>query len=453
MPIKRLFTEETERIMTKRLATFMILLSILIYPQLACSKVYIDITSPSARKVPLAIVELVALEEEGSKRDGFFEVKKEIEQTLEDDLEFSGFFELVDGSFHPEEPSLKGLHTQNIPFSMWRATGTELIVKGGLKVKEDVLVAEFRLFDVLDEVMIFGKRYVAGKGSARRLAHAFADDLVEKLTGKRGVFSTKLLFVSDATGRKQIYISDYDGKNVVRLTRNRSINISPRWLPDGKSFSYTSYMKGYPCVYQQVLRTGKLKTIACRNGINIGGGWSPDGRYLALTMKGKKSPELFLFDSKTGRLTQLTSNYAIDVSPSWSPDGRKLVYVSDMAGKPQIYVLDLVDKKPRRITFEGNYNTSPVWSPDGRSILYVRREDSRFNIWLMDIKTGIHRQLTFEGDNLEPSWSPDGRYIVYEHKDRRGRAYLYLMRRDGSGKRRLDPTKGNESAPSWSPFR
>ncbi len=431
----------------------LLLMAMALYPYRADSKVYIDITSPSARKVPLAVVELVALKGDGKMEPGFSTMKKEIEQTLMDDLEFSGFFELVDDSYHPEPPSLKGLHTGNIPFSIWRATGTELIVKGGIKVKEDVIVAEFRLFDALDEVMIFGKRYVAGRESIRRLAHAFADDLVKRLTGRGGVFTTKILFVSDATGTKQIYISDYDGKNAVRLTRNRSINLSPRWLPGGKSFSYTSYMKGYPCVYRQALRTGKLETIACRNGINIGGGWSPDGRYLALTMKGKKSPEIFLFDAETGKVYQLTSNYSIDVSPSWSPDGRKLVYVSDMAGKPQIYVLDLVNKKPQRITFEGRYNTSPVWSPDGRSILYVRREDTRFNIWLMDIRSGVHRQLTFEGDNLEPSWSPDGRYIVYEHKDQRGRTTLYLMRRDGSGKRRLDPTKGNEGAPSWSPFR
>lgn len=339
----------------------------------------------------------------------------------------------------------------SVDYAKWRSAGIEALIKGGIMLDGTKLTVEFRLYDTVREIQLIGKRYVADASSARAVAHKFSDDLYLKLTGLKGIFSTKILFVSDRTKNKEIYLADYDGFNLKQLTNNKSINLHPQLSHDGERILYTSYQKGYPCVYMQEVSTGKVSVISDRRGINVGGRWSPDDKLIALTVSGKKSPEIAVYNTITRDTKELTDNYSIDVSPSWSPDGKTLVYSSDTGGNPHLYVINSSSGSTSRLTFEGKFHSTPAYSPDGMYITYARMDYGNFNIWIMSVSSGESTQLTFAGNNTEPTWSPDGRYILFSRKTPEGGTSLYMIRKDGTGLKRLEMGEGNEMLPSWAP--
>lgn len=433
----------------RALITIALLVFVLATP--AQGKVYIDLAAPATKKVPIGVQEFKDLSAAPAKDKAEREkLKKELLDAVTTDLKFSGFFSVIDPKAHLENPS-SGITAAETDFKSWRAIGANALVKGGFIVDGDRLTVEVRFFDTASERQVLGKRLVGSVRNPRRIIHYFSDSLYEELTGSKGVFTTKMLFVSGAEGNKEIYISDYDGKNAMKLTRNRSINLSPQWSPDGKKVIYVSYKKGTPAMYLLDLTTGKDEQFSSRSGINIAGRFSPDGKKVALTLSGEKSPELSIMDVNTREYEKLTDNHGIDVSPAWSPDGSRMAYVSDSAGNPHIYVLDLLTKNTKRITFSGKYNSSPAWSPDGKLIAFARSDSGKFNIWTVRPDgTGLS-QLTFEGDNRNPSWSPDGRYIVYSSTVR-GAPSLRIMRSDGAEVMKLNTGIGGEKAPAWSPY-
>ncbi|MBI5599588.1 MAG: Tol-Pal system beta propeller repeat protein TolB [Deltaproteobacteria bacterium] len=443
----------TPLVRPRKAALFFLFMAAL-FPIAAEAKVYIDIDSPAGKRLPLAIAELVPLEGGVVADDTLkaFEVsRREIESALSGDIGFSGLFDVIGKDAYLEAPS-SGITPGATRFALWRTIGAEVLIKGAVKLRENMLTAEFRLFDTIRETQLFARRYVGRPADARAIAHRFADDMIETLTGRRGIFSTKLAFVSDATGSKEVYISDYDGRNPKRITSGGSINLSPQWSPDGKKLIYTSYLRGEPYLYIHDLTGRGVEPVSTRPGLNIAGRWSPDGKTIALTMNGRTSPDLFLLKLDSKRYVQLTDNRAIDVSPTWAPDSKRLAFVSDMAGNPHIYVLDSEGKNLKRLTFEGRYNSEPSWSPDGGMIAFARRDKNSFNIWVMREDGGGLKELTFDGDNKSPSWSPDGRYIVFSSVDGKGRNTLFIMPRDGSGMIKVDPGVGSETGPAWSPY-
>ncbi|HZX35396.1 MAG TPA: Tol-Pal system beta propeller repeat protein TolB [Thermodesulfobacteriota bacterium] len=417
--------------------------------------IYIDIDSPGGKKLPVAVIEPIAMEMtpaeiKAAGEKEFEALKTEIRNTVTVDMDFSGLAEVIEKAAYIEPP-VKDILAGGIDFALWRAIGAELLVKSGIKTTKDKLTAEFRAFDIIKESEIFAKRYVGRPDNAVAIAHRFSDDLMERLTGKKGVFSTKIAFVSDVAGSKEIYVSDYDGRNAKRVTGNSSINLSPRWSPDAGRIIYTSYKTGRPCVFESDLRTGAVSVISDRPGSNIAGDWSPDGRSIALTLTEAKSPELFVMSRDGKRTRRLTDNYSIDVSPTWSPDGTKIAYTSDAAGNPNIYVINSTGGDSRRLTYGGRYNSQPSWSPDGKLIAYSRQDDDGFHVYVTDESGGNAAKLTFDGNDTSPSWSPDGRHIVFSRDDGH-RSRLFLIRRDGGGLRKIDPIPGNVTGPAWSPW-
>jgi TolB protein len=402
-------------------------------------KVYIDIDSPGARVIPAAVAEFTPL-------DGTVgaEARNELYSALTGDLEFAGIFSVIEKEAHLEKPSL-----DKTDFGLWRAVGAELLVKGGAREDKGKLTAEFRLYDAVREKELFSKRYVGKPENPRALAHRFADDMLEKLTRRRGVFSTKLAFVSDRTGSKEIYISDYDGKNVEQLTNFRSITLTPRWSPDGKNILFTSFAKKEPHLYMIAVKGGAPKVVSAVSGLNIAGSFSPDGTRIALTLTGKKSPEIFILDMEKKTYTQITDNASIDVSSSWNPGGDRIAFASDASGKPQVYVIDFVRKTPVRITFEGEYNSQPVWSPDGKSIAFSGGDAANPLIWVA--RNGELLKLTQGGADVSPGWSPDGRHIVFS-REKAGRSKIYIVSAAGGALREIDAGPGNSTSPSWSPW-
>lgn len=417
----------------------------------AWSKVYIDLAAPSQKALPVAVAEFIDLSPSSAQNKAVREtIKKELYDAITTDLKFSGFFHVIDRKANLEDPSKAGLTEAGTDFKSWRAIGADALVKGGFLLEGEKLTVEVRFFDCVTGKLVVGKKFAGSYKNPRRIIHFFSDAVYEELTGKKGVFTSKVLFVSGSGGNKEIYVADYDGRNAAKLTRNRSINLAPQWSHDGKSVLYVSYKKGTPAMYSLDLSSGRDEVLSSRPGINIGGMYSPDGSKLALTLSSEKSPELYLLDLSTKEYRKLTDNNGIDVSPSWSPDASKLAYVSDTAGNPHIHVLDFSTGKSKRITFKGKYNSSPSWSPDGKYIAFARSDSGRFNIWTMRPDGEGLTQLTFDGDNRHPSWSPDGRYIVYSSSERGGS--LKIMRSDGASVMKLDTGIKGEKAPAWSPY-
>lgn len=422
------------------------------YP--ADAKVYIDIDAPAGRKLPIAIQEFIDIGTPPMDNVKLGPATAELTDALNGDLDFSGIFDVIEKDAYLEGPEEGGFSLKTINFRLWRVIGAEILIKGGVKIENEKLTVEVHIFDTVKESRLLAKRYVGKVKNPRLISHRFADDLMEKLTGKKGIFSTKLLFSSNTTGTKEIYMSDYDGRNQQRITLNRSINLSPKWSPDGKKILYTSYMEGGPRLYMQELATRKVLKVSGRPGINIGGRWSPDGTKVAVTLSVDRSPELYTLELATMKYTRVTKNRGIDVSPTWSPDGLKLIYVSDIAGNPHIYMINSDGGKPKRLTFKGKYHSSPAWSPDGTKIAFARLQDGAFNIWVMNPDGTGKAQLTFEGNNKSPSWSPDGRYVTFSSSGRKGsgESSLYIMRADGGGLRKITRGKSGEWSPDWSPY-
>ncbi len=435
--------------------TTIALLSVFTTLEVANAKVYIDIDSPAGVKLPIAIQEFKVIVDERRLDDSLDAIDSHaltnsVVDTLYGDLRFTGLFDIIDKAAYLEDPASSSLTLRGTDFSDWRTIGAELLIKGAVSISGKRVTVEFRLFDTVKETQLIGRRYVGRGTDPRAIAHAFADDLMLEITGTRGIFSTRLIFVSDRTGTKEIYASDYDGRNLRPLTNNGSINLAPSWSPDGERLLYTSYVDDHPILFIQELRSGKAVSVPTAADVNIGGRWSPNGRDIALSISTPKSPELFILDPETKKRTQVTNNYSIDVSPSWSPDGESIVFVSNRGGNPHIYMIKLTNGVTKRVTYTGKYNTDPAWSPDGRYVAYTSAEKGKFNIWIIGSDGKGARRLTEVGSNTTPSWSPDGRYIIFGSK-RDGEDGLYIMRSDGSALRKIN-TNGPASAPSWSPY-
>ncbi|MEE8573895.1 MAG: Tol-Pal system beta propeller repeat protein TolB [Thermodesulfobacteriota bacterium] len=410
--------------------------------------VYIDIDSPAGRRIPIAIPEFTINSVQGSSSRAAKRAKLDIMDALSGDLDFSGHFDVIEKTAYIEKSEPAG----GTNFSNWRLISAELLIKGSISVVGEDLTVEIRLFDVVKEKQLTGTRFMGKIQNPRIIAHRFADEIIKELTGALGIFSTRIMFIANRSDGKEIFMSDYDGRNLKQITHNGSINLSPQWSPDGRKVLYTSYKNGRPALYVRNISNSKERKVSDKPGINIAGRWGPRGDKIALTLSINKNPELYTLDLNTNIYTRLTRNGGIDTSPTWSPDGRRLAYVSDIAGNPHIYMINSTGGKPKRLTYEGKYNTTPSWSPNGKWITFSRLRNGKFSIWVMRPDGMSQKRLTYEGNNENPSWSPDSRYIIFSTTDRKFRTSLYMIRADGTGLRRVPSGLGTEKSPSWSPF-
>jgi TolB protein len=368
------------------------------------------------------------------------------------DLDLSGWFKVLDRAAYIEHPQKSGITLGAFDFKDWSAIGAEGLVKGGFTVQGEEVSVELRLFDVFQNKERVGKRYVGRVKDYRRIAHKFADEIINQFTGVPGIFNTRIAYVSTSGGRfKEIHVSHLDGSEKFQVTNNHTINLSPSWTPDGKSILYTSYKDRNSSLYLFELYSGKEIKLAPRNGRYLGGKLSPDGQFIAATMEMGGNSNLYLLDRSGKLVRRLTESRGIEVSPSWSPDSRQLVFVSDRGGSPQLFILDVASGKSRRLTYSGNYNTSPEWSPRGDMIAYTGRVGNRFAVFSIGVDGGEARKLTAESaDSEDPTWSPDGRFIAFS-SNRAGRYHLYIMQANGGNQRRLTGSGGDDTKPTWSP--
>ena len=406
---------------------------------------YIDISNPFLRKIPLAVPLF-------KNENGAGEAKRlsgTSADLLASSLEFTGYFKLLDREAFLFDPDKDGVLTPQINFANWTVIGAELLITGLFQEVNGNITMELRLFDTFKARRIIGKKYTGKKADLRRMVHRFCSEVIKYLTGHRGVFGSKIAFVSTGSGNKEIYTCGFDGYSPQQVTRNRSINLSPAWSSDGRHLAYTSYKKGKPDIFIINLAEMQEKSIN-KKGLNITPAWMPGKFELAATLSFSGDQEIYLLTGSGKVIKRLTNIRGIDLSPTWSPDGKKLAFVSNRSGSPQIYVQDLTSGRVRRLTYEGNYNTQPNWSPRGDKIAFSSVVDGRRNIVVMGLDGQDPLQLTHEaGDNEAPSWSPDGSLIAFS-SNREGPFRIYVMTAFGTDQRRLLVIKGEQTNPKWS---
>ena len=412
----------------------------------AAPKVYIDIDSPTFQKFPIAVVDFVPLEGGGDPN-----LSSWFSEELGRYLQITGYFSLIDKKAFLEDQSSPGITADRIRFDDWTAIGAEYVIKGGFRESGDILTTECRLFDAVKGEMLIGKKYTGKKSDRVAMVQRFLDEVLLSLTGERSLLDTKIAFVMKKGDKAEIYSIGFDGEELTPLTDERSMILSPRWAPDGKSIAFTSYRDGNPDLYLMKLLSREIHKIAGFKGLNLLGSWSSDGSRMLFTLSYVGNEEIYMIETATGRLKRLTNNFDIDVSPAWSPDGSKIAFVSNRSGSPQIYLMDIDGGNTRRLTYEGNYNTSPAWFPRGKKIAFVGSVDRRFQIFTISEDGTNLSQLTTGMDDCEsPTWSPDGRYLAFSMR-RGDRISICVMNANGSNIRVLYEGHHNGVFPSWSP--
>lgn len=337
-------------------------------------------------------------------------------------------------------------------FVIGRPGQSEVNITGSVTLRGAELNVECRVLGATVTQQYLAKSYRHDAADARRLAHRVADDIVEAVTGRKGIASTRIVLVGIAGQAKELFLCDADGGNLRQLTQDRSVVVRPRWGPKGEKITYTSYLRRFPDVYLADLVTGARTLVANYSGLNAGGVISPDERDLAVVLSKDGNPELYVKNLQSGRLTRLTQTpQAAEASPSWSPDGQQIVYVSDQAGRPHLYIISRNGGAPRRITSRGTENVAPDWGPNGL-IAFTCREGGRYQIGILDPRTDQLRFIEHPdyADYEDASWAPDGRHLVVSRKENY-RSTLYMIDTMGDPPIRLIHQAGDWYSPAWSP--
>ena len=407
---------------------------------------YIDISNPFLRKIPLAVPWFKNISG-GSDLEA---LSVKLPDLLSDTLAFTGYFKMLDRRAFLMDSKNPDILATQINFRNWTTIGTELLITGGLQMKDGFMETELRLFDTIKGKLIIGKRYKGRGDDTTRMIRRFCGEVMFHLTGHRGVFDSKIAFLSSLEGKKEIYISEFDGHNPKQFSHHGNITLFPAWSSDGKWMAYTSYAKGHPNLYIRNLKENKTITLDGK-GIQITPAWVPGKFELAATLSFSGDQEIYLLTGGGKIIKRLTNSRGIDVEPTWSPTGKQMAFVSKRSGTPQIYIKDMASGRVRRVTFQGRYNTQPDWSPKGDKIVYSAMEAGRIDIHTIEVDGGNRVQLTEnQGDNEAPSWSPDGSLIAF-NSTREGRSKIYIMTAFGTDQRRLISMPGEQTNPKWSP--
>lgn len=432
--------------------TGVFLLSSLSSNAFAADKPYISVGQARAKKSVVAFPEI---RNDGSSMASG--IARSIQETVTNDLNFMALFEFLKPAAFIEDSKTAGLTLETFKLSDWSSIGTEFLIKAGVTIEGENIALEGYLYDVLGGKRVVGKRYIAARGDVKSTAHTFANDIVNGLTGLPGVFLTKLAMSceSKANKKKEIYIMDFDGTNVRRITNHRSIAFAPAWSPDGRRLAYSLYTRHRGNVknidlYEFDFATSSYRMLSNRKGINSGAAYSPDGKKIALTMSFLGNPEIFILDPNTREVSRLTKSMGFDVDPAWNPNGKSLAFVSSRAGNPMVFSMSSDGTNVQRLTYAGKYNATPSWSPQNNKIAFAGWLDGHFDVFVMNPDgSHIERLTKDQGNNEDPSFSADGNFIVYS-SNRTGTKEVYVMNVDGSFNRRLTYGLGECVAPRWS---
>ena len=336
--------------------------------------------------------------------------------------------------------------------ALWRERKADALTTGSVaRLADGRFDVRFRLWDVVKSQDLSGQSFAVTQGDLRLVAHRIADYVYERLTGERGIFSTRIAYVTKVGGRYSLWIADADGENAQAALSSPEPIISPTWSPNGGQLAYVSFESRKPVVYVHEIATGRRRLIANFRGSNSAPAWSPDGRSLAVTLTRDGGSQLYTISANGGEATRLMQSPGIDTEPTYTSDGGQIYFVSDRGGSPQIYRAAAQGGAAERVTFQGNYNISPAISPDGQWLAYISRVGGVFKLHVMDLKSRVANAITDTTADESPSFAPNGKLIVYATVQQ-GREALMTTTLDGKIKARLAGQSGDIREPAWGPF-
>jgi TolB protein len=418
------------------------------WPRSAAAAVKVEITSGEVVPMPIALPDFVG----GTPADA--EVARTITQVITADLKRSGLFAPIDPAAYIEKIG----NFDAVPrFPDWRVINAQALVTGRITRQNDGrLKAEFRLWDVFAGQQLTGQQYFTTPDIWRRVSHIVADAVYERLTGEKGYFDTRVVFV-DETGPKErrikrLAIMDQDGANVGYITRGDDLVLTPRFSTNDQVIAYMSYGQGDPRVFLYNTQTRQREVVGNFPGMSFAPRFSPNGDMVIMSLQQGGNSNLFAMDLRSRSTTRLTDTAAIDTAPCYSPDGGRICFESDRGGKPQIYIMGRDGGPAQRVSFgEGSYST-PVWSPRGDAIAFTKQYQGQFAIGIMAIDGRNERILTSGFHNEGPTWAPNGRVLMF-FRDPSGAAGPSLYTIDITGRNEQKVlTPSYASDPAWSPL-
>jgi TolB protein len=428
-----------------KFATLSLLLTTLLAGQVS-AELTIRITQGVGRQVPIAIVPF-------GFDGGGGASPLPIADVIAADLERSGRFAPIDENNMLQKPTT-GV---DVDFDDWSIIGVEGLVVGRVtQTGDNAYSVQFQLFDVFGRAQLVGYRMPATRGTLRSVAHRAADMIYEELTGIKGVFATRVAYVTaSGEGASRLFrlvVADADGENENTIMESADPIMSPAWSPDSRQIAYVSFEDSVSSIFVQTLRTGNRIKVSSRPGINGAPAFSPDGRKLVLTLGGADGNlDINILDLSSRQLKRLTTNRAIDTEGSWSPDGSEIYFTSDRSGGPQIYKVAASGGTPERVTFEGSYNARPRLSPDGEKLAMVHLDRGNYRIAVMDVGGDDVLILSAGRQDESPSFAPNSDTLIYATREARN-GVLETVTADGLVRQQLASRQGDVREPVWSPF-
>ncbi len=402
----------------------------------ALAQFRVEVTGVGLTQLPIAIAPF----------KGEAQSPQKISAIVQADLERSGLFRAVDASGTALD------ETSRPDVALWKQKGADSLASGSVtRLADGRYDVRFRLWDVVKGQDLGGQGFAVTTGDLRLVAHRIADYIYEKLTGEKGVFSTRIAYVTKSGGSYRLWVADADGENAQSALSSPEPIISPAWSPTGGQLAYVSFESRKPVVYVHEVANGRRRLVANFRGSNSAPAWSPDGKTLAVTLSRDGGSQLYLISAQGGEPRRLMQSAGIDTEPNFSADGRTIYFVSDRGGAPQIYRVPASGGGAERVTFTGNYNISPSVSPDGKWLAYVSRVGGGYKLYVMDLSTGTASAITDTNTDENPSFAPNSRLIVYATQQQ-GREALMTTTLDGKIKARLAGQGGDIREPDWGPY-
>ena len=435
----------------------------------ASAKIFINIGSAGIKKSSLAILPFLP-QENFPENPG---LKKELEGLIERNIKFSSYFQILSQQAYIEDPKTISpipfpIDLQGFRWNNWKLSGADfLLFNRYALVDKDLLLTSF-FYNVNSQKTLFKKTYKLPRKQARQLINRLSNQIVKSLSGKQGIFETKIVSVRNtAKNKKEIFLMDWQGDNQKRLTYHRSISLSPFWSPRGDKILYTAFVYNKKHARRQAVlfsysrKDHNIRVVSDKRGANLGASFFPDGKSLLLTLNvGKSLMDIFKFNIRTRRLSPLTlgPSGAIHVEPSVHKKTKQIAFSSNKNGKVHIYTMNPRGGNKKQITFAGHYNSTPSWSPDRNQLVFSGKSRGRFDIFMIHgTGSGLKRLTRLKRANgtwansESPSFSPDGRFIVFT-SDVSGSYQLYIMNLDNSSIERITFDKYNYKSPRWSPY-
>jgi len=416
--------------------------SILLLLALVCSsaqaQLSIEITGGGANQIPIGVLRFA----------GEQVLSQNISDIVEADLQRSGRFRMLfAGNVEPLPTEMA-----QVNFTDWKSRSADALVIGSVvRLADGRFEARFRLFDVPKQTQIGGVAFTMNAQQVRTTAHRIADLIYEKLTGDRGVFSTRIAYVVKQGSRFELQIADADGVGAQTALASREPIMSPAWSPDGTRLAYVSFENKKPVVYVHSLVSGQRQAVANFKGSNSAPAWSSDGKQLAVVLSKDGGSQIYLIGADGSSPRRITNSASIDTEPFFSPDGQSIYFTSDRGGSPQIYRMGVGGGEATRVTFDGSYNVSPRISSDGKTLVYIAREGGRFQLKSFDLASRQTQALTDGQHDESPSFAPNGKMILYATQSN-NRGSLAAVSIDARVKQRLSVQAADVREPAWGPF-